>query len=430
MEWTRFLLPVLVLALLSLAILKFKALRFNDFPKWTPLLVFFLKVAAGLILYLIYSHYYGDRSSSDIFRYYDDAVLIRDHGRHDWRDYLAMISGIGDGNEEISSIYNSMNNWYRSDDAFIDGNARFLIRFHALVLLISGGNYHVHYILSAFIGFLGGLFLWKGFYRLDPRHSLPSLFIIFLIPSTLLWTSAVLKESFLFLALGLLFYSLIRFIKGSFGWKATVAMIISLLLFTLLRPWMGIASLLIAGFVLITGRLGIRWQLMIAGITLLSVIALDTANLIGISDILISKQEQFRSLSAVNGTAGQLALPDFLGTPVPLLTSIPLALFNALLQPNPLSASSAFEWVCAIEQLFLLLTILFLLMRFITPESPAAWLFLLFFSVTALMIIGATVPYTGAIVRYRSIMMPLLMLAILHSSAFACPLMKRLRIGS
>jgi len=34
--------------------------------------IFILKIIAGVVLYLIYTYYYTDRKSADIFKYFDD----------------------------------------------------------------------------------------------------------------------------------------------------------------------------------------------------------------------------------------------------------------------------------------------------------------------------------------------------------------------
>jgi hypothetical protein len=429
MEWPDFILPIIYLALISVAILKFRFFRLEGLPAWMPLVAFWLKAASGLGLFLLYSHYYPDRSNADIFRFYDDALKMWELGRTDWQNFLSMLSGIGDDNNEVISTYLSMDNWYRAKESFLDGNARSLIRFHALALLFSGGNYHVHYLLASILSFSGAVLLWRGFNMLDPRHSLPAFFAIFLLPSMLLWTSGVLKESFLFLALGLLFFGFSRWIQHGFHWKHLAFFMASGILFLLIRPWIGILALLMAALFMTIGKRSLKQQLIVLGLIASLLFAANAAGIGLLPEIIQEKQQQFLSLRSDSGFENMLTLPTLDASLFAPITALPQALYNVFLQPNPFNAESLFEFLCAVEMLFLISAMIFLIFRFIKPESSAIWLFLLLTSFLALIIIGITVPYSGAIVRYRSILMPLLMLALLHSSAFACPLMRRLNRG-
>jgi hypothetical protein len=170
---------------------------------------FLLKVAAGFFLTWIYTHYYPDRQTADIFKYYDDAaIMFSSVKNHQYLDYMKMISGIGNDNDYFNQTYYAhMNHWFRHYDFGTYNDNHTIIRFNALVMLFSFDHFYVHVIFICFICFLGLTALYKTFvtYFTDKE---PMLFAaLFLIPTVLFWSSGVLKEGILLFALGFLFYS-------------------------------------------------------------------------------------------------------------------------------------------------------------------------------------------------------------------------------
>ncbi len=169
---------------------------------------FLLKIAAGFALTWIYTHYYPDRQTADIFKYYDDAeIMFSSVENHHYMDYLKMLSGIGNDNTYFDeNYYNKMNHWYRHYDFGTYNDNHTIIRFNALVMLFSFGVFHVHTIFICFICLLGLTALYKTFSAYFPNKEKLLFAIMFLVPSVLFWSSGVLKEGLLLCALGFLFY--------------------------------------------------------------------------------------------------------------------------------------------------------------------------------------------------------------------------------
>jgi hypothetical protein len=170
--------------------------------------VFILKIMAGFFLTWIYTKYYPERQAADIFKYFDDSkVLYSAIQSHHYSDYLKMLAGIVNDNTYFDeTYYNKMNHWYRVYDFNYNDNHT-IIRFNALVMLFSWGNFHVHTVFMCFAGLLGATALYKAF-ALQFKNREKLLFTaLFLIPSVVFWSSGVLKEGILLFALGFLFYS-------------------------------------------------------------------------------------------------------------------------------------------------------------------------------------------------------------------------------
>src|SRR3954470_13055434 len=73
MSWVLLLLYTLII---FYSIYKLKFFQLEGLGKWTPSLFFLLKIIAGIALWLVYTYYYTDRSTSDIWKYFDDGKVM------------------------------------------------------------------------------------------------------------------------------------------------------------------------------------------------------------------------------------------------------------------------------------------------------------------------------------------------------------------
>ncbi len=172
-------------------------------------IVFFVKIFFGFALYWVYTRYYADRSTADIFKYYDDAgVMFSALEKHKYGDYLKMVFGFSNDRPYFdTTYYNQMNHWYRQYDFGTYNDNHTMIRFNAIVMLFAFGSFHVHTVVMCFISLAGLMALYNTFVTYLPSKKKIIFLSIFLIPSVLFWGSGVLKEGILLFALGFLFYS-------------------------------------------------------------------------------------------------------------------------------------------------------------------------------------------------------------------------------
>ena len=126
--------------------------------------VFLLKIGAGFFLTWIYTTYYPERQAADIFKYFDDSkVIFSAVENHKYLDYLKMLTGVVNDNTYFDeTYYNKMNHWYRMYDFNYNDNHT-IIRFNALVMLFSFGNFNVHTIFMCFLALFGVTAMYKGF---------------------------------------------------------------------------------------------------------------------------------------------------------------------------------------------------------------------------------------------------------------------------
>ncbi len=228
--------PALIYIVLLVSIIHFSGwFRKHQLNHWKFSAAFMLKVTAGLALTYIYTYHYKDRSTADIFKYYDDAQVMYSAMDKNPVDYLKMLSGIGNDNEYFNEkYYNHMNHWFKRYDMGMYNDNHTIIRFNALLMPISMGSFHVHTVVMCFISFLGLLALFITVCRYFPDKKGMIYVSVFFIPSVVFWGSGVLKEGILLFAIGTLVYSFFQLfiekkIKGKYIFILTGSIVLQLI---------------------------------------------------------------------------------------------------------------------------------------------------------------------------------------------------------
>lgn len=281
---------------------------------------------------------------------------------------------------------------------------------------VSGGNYYINILFFNFLTFWGGYFLYKLFSAQFGKNNL-AMAAIFFFPPTLFWLSGYRSEGFLFLFTGFLLYYFGNALQKR-TWKHTLAITISIFFLFIFR--IGFAILLIPG--LLVWAISVKTKInpiKVAGYVYGALLLL-----IFVSSIL-SKEKNFFSFVA-NRQHEFLALKGTRFNLSPLENSFtsfvkvfPQAVLNVSIRPYLWEAKGALQWMVAIENLFVFVIVLFSLLRkpsrlFIAVRHPLIMCLLLILACNYL-IIGYTVPFPGAIVRYKIIPELLLLIMAAHN---------------
>lgn len=220
------------LALLLFLISRMKFFRVGNLPvRWFQG-VFVLKVMSGFLLYLIYTYYYTDRSTADIWKYYDDGMVmysaLAQHPLH----YFQMLFGIGNDAVQFQPYYDQMNHWYRPYGSSIANDTHTIIRFNAFVRMFSLGHYNVHSVVANFLGLVGLMGIFHFLRQMAPAKEKWFFAAVFLMPGMMFWASGVLKEPLLLFGLGLMLYGVQKLTDN--GLSAVRLMFIAVSLFMLI----------------------------------------------------------------------------------------------------------------------------------------------------------------------------------------------------
>lgn len=177
--------------------------------------VYLLKVAAGMALWGIYTFYYTDRSTADIYKYFDDAEVMHSALPHHPADFVHMLTGLGGDAEHLHrTYYDRMGHWYRPYGSSATNDTHTIIRFNALVRLVSMGHYPVHSAVMNLLSLMGLVCIARFLAHAIAHRSKWVFAVVMLMPGVVFWGSGVLKEGMLFLGIGLLLRACAFFIYG------------------------------------------------------------------------------------------------------------------------------------------------------------------------------------------------------------------------
>ncbi|MDP2387720.1 MAG: hypothetical protein Q8M29_15210 [Bacteroidota bacterium] len=475
---------LIYIILFSLLIFFFKKKQNSSIPRWMYLTAFLSKIICGFFLTYIYTNYYPDRKTADIYKYYDDAKVIDSALERHPADYVKIISGIGNDNLYFDTTYYAkMNNWYKRYDFGTYNDNHTIIRFNALVMPIAFGSFHVHTVFMCMLSFIGLSALVFVFIQFFPQKKWLVFLSVFFVPSVLFWGSGVLKEGILLFSIGILIYSFykIAFLKRT-NVLTILLLILSLLLLLINKNYLLLClvppllclyivwkfntkktGLIFLGFhalLILIGFVSVKLILHKDPLKIISHKQRDFINLsrggiflLNNSNLLRIEPEEKNNLIEMPGDscklkqgakhmrwsldnfndtlfvasntdsgtykmiwdlpkAGSLIQNEAISTDIgSFIAFAPKALYNSMMQPAITKARSLIEKMAAIENIFLVLFLIFCFAFSDFKNTNIPVLNMCVYAVLILfLIIGYTTPVAGAIVRYKMPLLPLLLM--------------------
>lgn len=398
--------------------------------------VFILKIGAGTFLYWIYSHYYPDRATADIFKYFDDSYYMTQALWEQPSDFFKMLFGVNNNSEYFNTIYyTKMNHWFRVYESSMYNDSHAIIRFNAVVRLFSFGNYHVHTVFMCFLSLLGLTALYKSV-CFKVRHPKLLFVFIFLLPSTLLWGSGVLKEGLMLFGLGFLIYSLVK-INGKDGRKINywILFIFGLMLLLFQVKFYVLAAfatgIIAYSFVAQTSNryIFIKYLVAFIGVLLLGLNFHYFSPEFNVLDLIVTKQKDFIGLAKFEQSGSMFDITPLEPNFWSLFKTAPEALLNSLFRPFPWDVNSLFSLLACLENLFVFAILVLGCINFkpIAGSRTNMTFFFLSAALILLLIVGWTTPVAGALVRYKIPGIIALLIGISLVGDFH-PLKKRMRL--
>ncbi|RYF85490.1 MAG: hypothetical protein EON98_06435 [Chitinophagaceae bacterium] len=373
----------------------------------TPQLViiFLLKVMAG-ILYGWIGVYYGEMAQMvDTWGYHYESIKEWKLLMTDPQLFFTNIfhNGYNDG---YTKFFAAENSWWN------DLKGTFFVKTLAIMNVASQGNYYVNVIFYSFISMFGPIALYRVMNDVFPAKKLPILLSTFLVPSVLYWTSGVHKDGVIFVGLAFVIYHMYFGLKvNRFSFLRVLSILLGLVLVLALRNFMIIPVLPALFAWVLASKLKFRPVLVFASVYVLFILVFFTAKFLhprlNMPEEVVARQEAFLGLgggSAVDVKKLEPTFPSF-------VANAPQAFALSTIRPYPSDVKHLLSLAAAIEINFLLLLfVAFLFWRTNGKPMSPFLAFCLFFSFSVLMMIGYSVNILGAIVRYRSIVLSLLII--------------------
>jgi hypothetical protein len=308
------------------------------------------------------------------------------------------------------NFFNSANSYWK------DLANNLIIKFQAILNLISRGNFYINCLLINSIGFLGSIAIYRTYIRIYPSNKWILIICSFLIPSTLYFSSGIHKDLFVFTALGLLIYSFNELGTNRFKVNHLFLMIFSLITIALLRNFLLVCLIPCSVAYLICKYTKIKSSYIYITATILLF-----AFTIAITSInpnfspwkwIVERQNEFLQLKKAGS---QLTMHKLENNSKSIIENVPMALEHGFFRPFVWDASNLFSILLGVElYLFWVLAGISLFwMRKMDENTQTPIIgFAILLSILMITSIGYIVPNSSSIVRYRSLYLPFLLIPI------------------
>ena len=228
----QLLLPFIYAILFILLIYKMNFFVIDGLSKRSIVFVFILKIIVGIVLHFIYTFYYPE---GDMKSYFDDGNKLFYILTNDSNHFKEIILK-GDN-------FNELFTWNASFEKTLYNDSRTMVLLNLLFRFFSFGNFYVHIIFMSFLSLIGLTAIYKTFIIYFKSTKKILFFIVFLLPSVLLWSSGVLKEGLLFLGVGLLLYTTNCGLATKYNFRNVLLLCLSIFILLFLKFYILIALL-------------------------------------------------------------------------------------------------------------------------------------------------------------------------------------------
>jgi len=375
-------------------------------------LFFLLKVLAGILLTLVYTYYYTDPTRADIYRYYNDSIIISNILFQSPKAWFKIMTGFGTYDPDAFVNLVKTQNFSHSSSDFVTNNT-LIIRVTVLLNYLTGYSIYGNTLIYNMLCFSGLVAFYHFLKPYFSAYPFILFFPLFLLPDVVFWNSGLLKGQLLFTCLGWFYYLL--------SYKAWWKMVINILILPLIyfiKPLIAITLMLSFPFLY---AYRFQWtKRMFAGVAILffmGVILVINSNMgTLLCDKLIDKHNEFISIAEADNAGSLLVLPHAEHCR-DLLTRFPTLFFETFLGPFIWSSPNLFSSFFGVLNLLLIMCLIGLLVFFYQKPNLLKLSLTTSFLVFALLnqtIIALTVPVMGAVVHYRTIAIPFLVIALLN----------------
>jgi hypothetical protein len=370
---------------------------------------FLVKVIAGIAYGLFHKTLADYSENADTWRFFFESL---DQKKLLLQNPLQFLSELFESNDP-----NSFYHFFSSKNSFWnDLRHLYMVKLVAVMNLFSGSRYYVNVIFYEFLTFLGTI----GFIRVMKDIFKGKLAIIagttFMIPSFVFWTSGIHKDGIVFMVISLITFHVYFYFKGLRSYKSLIYAFLLLLVLFPLRNYVVLALIpSLAAWWWASKLNSYKWIPFVVVALAGSAVFFGTKFInpkINLPLSVVLRNKEFNTL----GGNSILPMPKLEPNFINFLRNAPNAINHTLARPYLNEVISYTYFMSAVEIIFLWL--IFFIWFFRYNENPyrhRVVLFLMMTSFIVLLLTGYIVPQLGAIVRYRSVYLPFIIIPIMCS---------------
>ena len=360
--------------------------------------LFTLKIIAGFA-YAYYFSLPSQINTSDTWQYFNESLVETDKLFHQpklffselWYNQYANNSGLFTG---IHSFWSDL-------------KATVFVKIIAILNVFSLKNYYINLIFFNLFVFYGCIALYKLVVEYFTVKSWILFLTIFLLPSFLFWCSGLHKDGIIFSCIALILYNFNFLQTQPHSTKRLISIGFYLLIIFLLRNYVLLALIPALAAWYCSTKFKIK-PIVVFASTILVCLTLffcssnfKTTKSIGGS--IVQKHQEFQRLEGKT----KIKTPLLENSTKSLISYFPFAIKTVILQPIPSTKNGLGQNLTSFENYFYLL-VTFVSLFFISSQKINSPFLLALLTITFFLylFIGYTVCFGGAIVRYRSIILP------------------------
>ena len=391
-----YLLFIIYFLLLVWVLRKNAIVKTSGFSHITLLLLFIVKISAGIAIGWISAEYYA--KGNDYWTLHREGLLEYDLLIHHPGKF---VNGLFESpyDNKYGGFFDAVGSYWN------DLKNNIIIKILAILNVLSRGNFYINSLFLNAFSFLGTLALATVFYKIS-KNKMASLFGSFCIPSALYFSSGIHKDLFVFTMLGFFMYALYTLIENPQNIKRWILLFISIFVLLIMRNI--VLFLLIPSLIFLYFRNRYlengKSLLITSAICLLSLFFLHFTPADPLK-MIAQRQHDFFDLPVASS---QMPLNKLEPHVQSFTKVLPEAANHAFLRPYLWEYPGHFLMIPAIEWFCILVFIMIFFLRNKLQSIAAFYLFSIIFALLIILIAGFIVPNAGSLVRYRSVYLPFL----------------------
>lgn len=386
----------------------------------TVIFLFLSRIAAGCVLGLV-NHYLANGSND-----YDGYNALG------YREFEMLFS---DPHKFFTDIfvsnYSDRGEFFGSDHSYWnDLRTNIIFKIIGIIDIFSRGNYFVNSIFFNFVAFIANVALYRVFIHIYPMRKTAVIIGCFLLPSTLYFSSGIHKDLIVFSALCFFCYALYFSLEEKFTVKRVITFCLAFLCILFIRNFIAVLLLPpLLGWIWkkknISSSSVVRSDYFVLGAIISGCLAIILCmhffwGRVDPLQIIADKQHAFLAGEKANT---QFAHIDTLQADINSFRKAgPTALRHSFLSPLPGEFNRFYSNLFSVEMMLYWLLFIMNISLFPTKEknlSPEFISFSIWFAFWVLLFTGYVSVAAGALVRYRSIYLPFLMVPIICGIDFS-----------
>ena len=374
--------------------------------KWLLIILFAIKIVAGFA-YAFYFSLPQNIGTADTWKFYKSSLLETEWLLH---NPLQFISDLFHSPYEQTSSFFSSNNSYWND---LKDNV--IIKLMAVINVFTGKNYYTSIIVFNFLFLFGPVALYRIAQNFWDDKKMWLILPIFLLPSFLFWCSGTHKDGLIFSALLISIYCFDKQIKAQrLLIKYSLLMAACFIALFALRNVILFLLLpaLFAWFVSETLH-RYKWLCFTCFYAVGLIVFFYLPHLssaLNFPQYIVNKQTEFTALSGNS----KVIVPALQPTFISFAAFFPYAVDIVFFRPHILDIAGINYLLSFLENSFLFLALVaWMLWHKPLKTIQPILIFFFFFSLSVWLLCGYTVMFTGAVVRYKSVVTPLVLLFIM-----------------